>query len=123
MSQRAERVAGVLLKEISRVLREEIHNSQIGFVTLLKAEVTNDLRLAKVYYSVLGSDEEKKRSDIQIRNASKYIKRLVNENIRLRYAIDLQFIRETSIDNSIRIQNILDRIQKEREDDQQREGM
>jgi len=114
MTQRAERVAGELLKEISHILREDIEDPHIGFVTLLRADVTKDLRMARIYYSVLGSDEEKKSTDIHIRNSSKYIKKLVNNRIKLRYAVDLRFIRETGIDKSFKIDEILDKIRKER---------
>lgn len=115
MSQRSDRVADVLLKNIARVLREEVQNPKIGFVTILRVEVTDDLRMARIYYSVLGTEDEKKTTDIELKNSAKFIKRVVNEDIDLRYAVDLRFIRETSIDESIRLQKIFDKINKERQ--------
>lgn len=122
MSQRTERVAHQLLKEIGRILYEDLQNPHIGFVTLLRVVVSKDLRSAKVFYSVLGSDEEKKKTDINVRNSTKYIKRLVNEKMRLRYAVDLKFIRETSIDESFRIQEILDQIKADEKNREAPEG-
>jgi len=114
MSQRTEKVAGMLQKEISRALIEDIENSRIGFVTVLRVDVSPDLRVAKVFYSVLGSDDEKKATDIEIKNSSKYIKKLVNDRIAIKYAIDLRFIRESVIDEDFRIEKIFDKIRKEK---------
>jgi ribosome-binding factor A len=115
MSQRTERVAELIKKEISQILREDLQNPRIGFVTLLGVDVTADLRLARVHYSVYGTDEEKKSSEIEIRNSAKYIAHLVNERVNLRYAVELRFIRETAVEESFRIQEILDQIKRERE--------
>ena len=118
MSQRTERVAALLLQEVSQIIREDLQNPRIGFLTLLRAEITPDLRLAKVFYSIMGTDAEKKASDIELRNSSKYIKKHVNQRISLRYAIEIRFIREDAIDKSFRIESILQQIRKEREQSQ-----
>ena len=116
MRVRAQRLASLLIQEISQIVREELHLPGLGFITFLNADVSPDLRNAKVYYSVLGSDQDKKDSDIAIHEAAKHIRRLVNGRLSLRYAVLLQFIRETSIDDSIKIQEIINKIRKEEKD-------
>lgn len=116
MTQRAERVAELIQREVSSILREDLHNPNIGFVTILSVDVAPDLRNARVYYSVMGTDEDKKTTDIELRNSAKFIKKLVNDHLGLRFAVDIRFVRETAIDTSFRIQSILDKIRREREE-------
>lgn len=115
MQQRTDRVASLLLKEVSQALREDIQNPDIGFVTFLRADVAKDLRNARVYYSVLGTDDEKLKTDLAIQNCAKELKRLVNDRIQLRYAIDIRFVREDGLDNTFRVEEILNKIRQERE--------
>lgn len=115
MQQRSDRVASLLLKEVSQALREDIQNPDIGFVTFLRADVAKDLKNAKVYYSVLGTEDDKLRTDLAIQNSAKEIKKLVNNRIQLRYAIDIRFVREEGLDNAFRVEEILNKIRQERE--------
>jgi len=112
---RAERVASLLLKEISTALREDIDHPDMGFFTLQRVEVSKDIKSARVFYSVIGSDEVKRSTDIAMHRSAKEIKRIVNDRVRMRYAVDLKFIREDSIEEAFRIQQIMDRIRDERE--------
>jgi len=114
MTQRRERVASELLKVVCAVVRDEIQDPDLGFVTFLGTDVSGDLRNGTVMYSVMGSDEQKKKTDIIIRNSAKFIKKCVNDQLGLRYAIDLKFERKSDIDDSFRIQNILNEIAEER---------
>ena len=116
MQQRSDRVASLLLKEVSQALREDIQDPNVGFVTFLRADVAKDLKNARVYYSVLGTDADKERTDLAIQGAAKEIKRLVNDRIQLRYAIDIRFIREDGLDNAFRVEEILNKIRKERDE-------
>ena len=115
MQQRTDRVASLLLKEVSQALREDIQDPNVGFVTFLRADVAKDLRNSKVYYSVLGTDEDKERTDLAIQQSAKEIKKLVNNRIQLRYAINIRFVREDGLDNTFRVEEILGQIRKERE--------
>lgn len=114
MKQRPQRLASLLLKEISQIVREEVHMPPTGLITFTTADVSPDLRNAKIYYSVMGSDAEKKETDIAIHEKAKEIQWLLNDRLSLRYAVLLTFIRETSIDDSIKIQEILNKIEKEK---------
>ena len=114
MQQRSDRVASLLVQEVSQAVREDIQDSSIGFITFLRADVAKDLRNAKVYYSVMGSDDEKQKTDLAIQRSAKEIKRLVNDRIQLRYAIDIRFVREDGIDNAFRVEELLDQIRREK---------
>ena len=115
MHQRTERVASLLMREISQVIRIDFDNHDMGFLTLLRVEVARDIKSARVYYSVMGSEEERAKSDLAIRENAKAIKHLVNTRMNLRYAVDMRFIREEGIDHSFKIQKVLDDLKRERE--------
>ena len=71
---RSERVAEEIRKEVATMLFGEIHDPRIGFVTITKVQVTKDLRQAKVYFSMIGSDEEKEKTMHGFQSASGYMK-------------------------------------------------
>ncbi|MBI2095725.1 MAG: ribosome-binding factor A [Candidatus Omnitrophica bacterium] len=58
MSQRSDQVAEELRKIISLIFLEELHDPRMGFVTVTRIELTDDLRFARVFYSVLGESKE-----------------------------------------------------------------
>ena len=57
-STRMQRVARILKEELSRIMREEMNDPRLGFVSITDIEVAPDLRAAHVYVSVLGTPEE-----------------------------------------------------------------
>jgi len=115
MHQRTERVASLLMREISQVIQRDFDSHDMGFLTLLRVEVARDIKSARVYYSVMGSEEERVKSDLAVRENAKAIKHLVNTRMNLRYAVDMRFIREEGIDHSFKIQKVLDDLKRERE--------
>ena len=86
MNQRLERVGRLIREEISDILRREIHDPLIGFVTITECEVSPDLRFARVFFSVLGDDEQVEASTKGLLRARKWI------NARLAERIDLRFV-------------------------------
>ena len=59
MGVRPERVAKELKRYISEILYTEIKDPRIGFVTIMDVELTKDLKIATVYYSIMGTKTEK----------------------------------------------------------------
>ena len=60
--KRSERVQEQMLKVINDVIKHEVKDPRIGFVTITRIELTENLRFAKIYVSVMGSDEERAKS-------------------------------------------------------------
>jgi ribosome-binding factor A len=114
MIQRKNRVASQLIKVVSEIVLEELQESHLGFVTLLSADVSKDLKNAIVYYSVLGDDNQKNQTDKILSRNTKWIKKRVNQEIRLRNAIDITFQRDMGIDHTFEIQKILNKISDDR---------
>lgn len=115
MSQRSMQVAEELRKIISKILLEELDDPGLGFVTITHIKLTDDLRYAKVFYSVLGGPEQKAATAQALEENFGFIKRLAVERINMRYAMDIKFEPDPSIDQSFRIDEILKKIREEKE--------
>lgn len=113
MSQRADKVGEELRKIISRMLIEDLNDPGLGFVTITRIELTDDLRFAKVFYSVLGSPEQKKSTQEALQRHLPLIRRMVVERINMKYAMTIKFEADASIDHSFEIDSILKKIKEQ----------
>jgi ribosome-binding factor A len=109
---RKEKVQEAILKEVSSILQDKMHDPRLGFVTITAVEVTADLRYAKVYYSVLGKDEDAAKTKEALDSALGYIRTLVAERIQLRFAPEIVFKRDTSSQYGSRIEEVLNEIKE-----------
>ena len=118
MGIRSEKVQVQLKREISRILHEDLKDPRIGFVTLTRIDLTGDLRYAKVYFSVLGDDADRRSSVEGIQSASGYIRRLVGERLKLRFVPELVFKLDKSIEYSIDLEKTFERLRNEQKNSQ-----
>ncbi len=116
MSQRSEQVSEELRKIISMILIQDLNDSRMGFMTITRIELTADLRFAKVFYSVLGDESQKKSTKLALEENMRFIKKLTIQRINMRYAMEIRFEMDTSIEHSFRIQNILKKIKDQKDD-------
>ena len=115
MSQRSDQVAEELRKIVSMILLQDVTDPRLGFVTITRIEMTGDLRFARIFYSVLGDESSKKDTLEAIAENMTFIKRLATERINMKYAIDMRFEMDKSIDASFKIDEILRKIKEEEE--------
>ena len=110
MSVKAERIANVLVKEISNILQNEVYDEDIKFVTITACKVDTDLSLAQVYVTVL--NQNKKDKCLQdLNNAKGFIKtELAKRKLEIRKIPDLRFIYDKSIEYGSRIEKIIKEI-------------
>jgi ribosome-binding factor A len=123
-TQRAARVGDQMREELARLIRDEMKDPRIGFVSIVKAEVTNDLRHAKIYVSVLGDDQQKKESLKGLTSASGFLRSELGHAMQLRYIPELHFVLDESIEHGAKIAQLLvqvNREEKEREQGKQGE--
>lgn len=113
MSHRPERVAEAIKKEVADLIRNEVKDPRVGFVTITGVEVTRDLSYAKVFVSVLGSEEQRKESVSALQKAAGYMRSEVGKRIKVRHAPELLFKLDTSLDHGTRIMEILHEIKTE----------
>lgn len=111
-----QRVASRIKFLVSHVLQREVSDPRLGFVTVLDVEPTTDLKEAKVYLSVLGSDADRSKCLHALEDAKGFIQSRVGKNLKLRNTPNLRFLIDDSRDSVTRIENILDRVKKEKDE-------
>src|SRR5687768_3831739 len=105
---RPDRVADQVREELSSMLaRGEVHDPDIGFITLTKVKMTPDLQLARVQYTSLGDAAARKKTAAALGRATPFLRRRIGERLRLRRVPVLEFRFDESIANQDRIEQIL----------------
>ena len=113
MSLRNERVRKTLMKEISDILLREIKDPKIsGLVSITDIEVSHDNSYAKVFYSILSSEDKKQDIINAIEKNTSKIRYEVGKRIRLRLTPELKFILDESLERGARITDLIDKISK-----------
>jgi ribosome-binding factor A len=111
---RRDKITEAIRKEVSLIIHEELKDPRLGFVTVTKVELTPDLRLAKIFYSVLGKEEEHKKTKEALGSALGFIRRLIAQRINLRFAPEIIFKEDRSGEYSVRIQEVLNELKEPR---------
>jgi len=114
---RPERVASEMREYISAIIREDLKDPRIGFVTITRIEVTPDIRNAKVFFSVLGNKEEKEQATEGLNSATGFIRKLLGMKMRIKFIPELIFRLDESAEYSLHLNQIFDKIKKEKEKD------
>lgn len=104
---RVSRVGEQIKKEIVDIVRTDIKDPRVGFVTITGVEASGDLQHATIYVSVLGDDEKRKGTLEALQKATGFIRAEVGRRIRLRRTPELHFKLDTSLDYSTRIGEVL----------------
>ena len=104
---RAVRLAQSIKEEFSRMLREDIKDPRLGFVTVTDVEVAEDLRYAKIFVSILGQDQDVKNSMEVLNHASGYVRSELGKTIRIRHIPEVSFHHDQSIKHGDRISKLL----------------
>lgn len=112
MSQgsRPDRVADQIRSELASLLSREVHDPGIGFVTLTKVQVSPDLQLARVSYTVLGDDKARASSAKALDRAASFLRRQLGSRLRLKRTPELRFIYDEAVAGQDRIEQLLNEI-------------
>ncbi|MBO5650603.1 MAG: 30S ribosome-binding factor RbfA [Selenomonas sp.] len=112
---RVEKVQELMKQEISQIILRELKDPRIGFVTVTSVECTGDLREAKVYVSLMGSESQVKACWSGLNSSLGFIRREIGKRIRLRVTPEISFALDKSLDYSAHIQELLLKIKAEDE--------
>lgn len=122
--QRQRRAASLVKEIVSNIIRTEVQDDDIGFLTITDVEVSVDMRNANVYFSVLGTDEEVEQTAQALHRARKFINMELGERIEMRYTPQLRFVHDDTPARAQRIEEILDRVDTslpDEDDDEQQQ--
>lgn len=107
MSKRSEKVAETIHETISSILARGLNDPRIGFVTIIAVEVTDDLSLARIYFTVIGDDAAKKNSEIGLNSAKGHLRKELGRVLTMRHMPELIFKYDHSQEYGNRIDSIL----------------
>jgi len=114
---RNARLRELFKEEISAILQREMKDPRIGFVSVTDVELSQDLRHAKVFVSVLGDDAAKESTMAGLANAQGFIRTELSRRIRLRYIPEVMFRLDESIERGARVQRLLRQVAETKGDD------
>jgi ribosome-binding factor A len=107
---RLQRVNQLIREEISHLIQRELKDPRLGFVTVTEVDVAKDLRTAKVYVSVLGSESEWRASLEALESARGFIRSWLTPRLRLRAIPHLSFLPDRSMAHAAHIQTVLEEL-------------
>ena len=107
-SRRLERLSEALKQEVSKIILYKLKNIKISFITVTKAEISPDLKKAKVYISVLGDDATQKKTLLSLEHAKVFIQSEVGAQLQTRYTPTLTFCLDESLKKSMHISKLID---------------
>ncbi len=116
--RRPERLAESLREEIAEIVGFELDDPRLEAATVTAVEVSDDLRDAKVFVLVDGTDEEKKKAMHALQGAAYFVRQQVALSLSLRHAPQLHFARDTVEENAARVGELLQTIEGEQKSEE-----
>jgi ribosome-binding factor A len=110
-SRRPQRMALEIQHEISSILLRDLKDRRVGLVTITGVDMSPDLRHAKVYVSILGSQTEKDDSLQALNRAAGWIRHALGQRIRMKFLPEIEFRTDSSQEYGEHIDLLLDEIQ------------
>ena len=100
--------------EISKLILNGVKDPRLGFVTITHVDVSPDLKSARVFFSCLGSEDERKQSQAVLEKAAGYFQKELGAIINIRYTPKLLFRYDDSYDQGIAVDRALYQIEQEK---------
>lgn len=111
--KRSQRVGDLLRQEIAEIIMNKVKDPRIGFVTVTGVDITEDLKIAKVFISIL--KEEERETTLQILNSAKsFIRSEVSKRVRMKFIPTIEFRLDESIKYGDRIERLLRELREKR---------
>jgi ribosome-binding factor A len=110
---RQEKLGELIAEELSDLLRTRMKDPRIGFVSITRVEVSGDLAHAKVYVSVLGSDEERRNTMAALKRATGFLRHELAGRLVLRHVPELAFKLDLSLEKGAQVMELIKQIEQE----------
>jgi ribosome-binding factor A len=110
MSIRTERVASLIKEEIGTILTRDYSDPSFGFITVTDVKMTPDLKIAKVAFSVFGSEEVRAKTMKMLEGKKSHIRGLVGSRMSLKFTPALQFFLDDTLEHVDRINTLIKQI-------------
>ncbi len=114
-SQRLIRIEHEIVRELSEIVREHLKDPRVGFVTFLGADVSPDLRSARVYASPMGDERASRDTMRGLQSAAGFLSAELGKRLHTRHTPTLSFVRDNSIERGVRVSHVIDEVRKQDE--------
>ncbi|MFO1385159.1 MAG: 30S ribosome-binding factor RbfA [Chitinivorax sp.] len=105
---RSDRVGQQVLRELPDIIRHELKDPRIGMLTFTGVDVTRDYSHAKVFFTVLGSDEQKQETLNTLQHAAGFLRSALGQRIKLRTMPQLHFQYDESVERGMFLSRLID---------------
>ena len=113
MTQKQKKVNELMRQEISLTILRELKDPHLGFVTVTRCEVSADISYCKVYVTVLGDEETRAKNLALLNRAADFIRVCISKRVRMRQVPALDFRTDTSIDETVRLFELMEKDKEE----------
>ena len=110
-----------LLRELIAEEAAELKDPRIGFLTITGVDTAPNLRSARVYYSVLGDDDQRAETEQALARAASHVRGVVGRQVRLKYTPELRFEPDSAIDRGLAMERLLRELREGRDEDSGRD--
>lgn len=116
-SRRLVKFAGLLKKEVSFIINQKLKNPERGFITINSVKVSPDLKIASLYFTVLGDDDQKAKSNEVLKKSSGFIRSELRHTIKARYLPELRFFYDDTFEQAQKINTLISKIHESADSD------
>ncbi len=119
---RAERLAELLKEELSEIIRGQVADPRIKFVSITRVDLSPDLENAKIFVSILGNEDQKREGMQGLNSATGFIRGKLGHMLELRLVPKIKFIRDDSLEEGSRVLGIISKLEHERDTARHKKG-
>jgi ribosome-binding factor A len=111
--RRPEKVAELVREEIIQIVGYELDDPRVASVTVTEVRMSENLRDARVYVTVVGTEEERREAMVALKKAAPYVRRQLGTALTLRHTPEIHFMRDTVEESATRVEALLVEIGRE----------
>lgn len=110
-------MAETIHKEISSLLIKGLKDPRIGFITITSVDVSADLGVAKVYYTLLSQQDDRNQTQAGLNSSAPYIRQQIGKFLRLRHIPEIRFFYDESVAYGQHIEKLLSEVKTDEDHD------
>ena len=110
---RTIRLGEQIRQDLGDLLAREVQDPGIGFITITRVRVTEDLLQARVFYTALGDQDDAKKTARALDRALPFLRRALGERLRLRRVPELSFAVDEAVGHQARVEELLEQIKRD----------
>lgn len=119
---RIERQQAILREKIAMLVLDRLNDPRVGFVTITRAKLSRDRRYCKVFYTVLGSDADRRKTGRALANAAPRVQELLAPVLTTRLIPELQFVYDDTIERESHLLTLIEGLEISSDEDEDESG-